>query len=136
MARAPTAAVAVMFAVLVGACGAAGDSDRDAGELVDGGLVDEPAKSNRQIEQETSLLATAPDSGWCGVDADCVKTRATCCPCTAGGFEVAVNAATAAEIAHLLEGCSMSPGCNLSYTCVDQEVRCISSACQFVDAGT
>lgn len=71
----------------------------------------------------------------CVNDSDCVKTVAGCCPCNAGGQEIAV----AAQCLDDVPGCDSKPGevmCLQVYLCTDSEAVCEAGQCVLTGGGS
>jgi hypothetical protein len=66
----------------------------------------------------------------CETDADCVAVPTTCCSCSMGGHERAVNASYADEVAPV---CGDEPArCRAVYLCDDDQPACVDSRCEMV----
>lgn len=67
----------------------------------------------------------------CGVDSDCVKTDASCCPCSMGGTSIAVNANCVDEWKESLN-CPPNPMCIALYNCDNSVPACINGKCKLL----
>ncbi len=64
----------------------------------------------------------------CSSDSDCVKTSSTCCSCSMGGEETAVNRAFEQEYRGNLN-CPADLVCPAVYACTEKEAKCVSGKC-------
>lgn len=78
-----------------------------------------------------SCECAVPEPGGCSVNADCTRTRADCCGCQQGGFDIAVLAGERAGYDANL-GCEPSPVCPGIDTCTTDEPACVQGRCELV----
>lgn len=69
----------------------------------------------------------------CVTDDDCVKTVPGCCPCSAGGQEIAVSKECAGG--GLVGGCDKPVACLQVYLCTDSEAVCEAGQCVLTEGG-
>jgi len=69
----------------------------------------------------------------CSSDDDCIKIQGSCCPCSSGGYEIAINKQCKEYYReNILPKCSDPIFCPEVYNCLDVEAKCIDNQCQLI----
>lgn len=70
----------------------------------------------------------------CETDANCEIVTTTCCPCSAGGSQVAVNSEFQACVKPPEGSCPEDQMCAQVYQCFEGQARCVDGTCQLAEA--